>query len=50
MERVRVRLLKDYKQRLAGETISVPITLARKLYRKGIAYKDKMITRSDNTA
>ncbi len=50
MERVRIRLLKDYKDRLAGEVISVPQTLARKLYRKGIAYKDKMITRSDKIA
>ena len=49
MERVRIRLLKDYGSRLAGETISVPIDLARKLYRKGIAYKDKMITRSDTS-
>jgi hypothetical protein len=47
MERVRVRLLKDHNGRLAGESITVPIALARKLFRKGIAYKDKMITRSD---
>lgn len=47
MERVRIRLLRDYGSRLAGESITVTSALARKLYRKGIAYKDKMITRSD---
>lgn len=47
MERVRIRLMKDYDGRMAGESITVDAKLAAKLIRKGFAYRDKMLIRSE---